>query len=178
MPSGDDLQLAGELSCENAQVRCHLQVGCDIDIAGDINATNVNATTATIGTLVVGSLRVDQLAMRELNVPSINTSPQNNLLIAGIGSAMLLRFMLAGGPGTISLTGLQPPTPAIGGYSRIWVFFNRKTSSKTLTIEHENAGSMVSNRFSNHGAVARIIAPGEARSYYYDEGDSRWIEVS
>jgi hypothetical protein len=36
MAAGDDLQLAGELTCENAQVRCHLQVGCDLNLAGNL----------------------------------------------------------------------------------------------------------------------------------------------
>lgn len=228
MPSGDDLQLAGELSCENATVRCHLTVGCDIDIAGTINADNINAinvtavnvnatnvnttnitanmatlvnaaitnlvaqfatlvnatitnatiTNATIGTLTVPLLRVGNFAMSEVNTPSINTSPQNNLVIAGLTSNMLVRFMLAGGAGNISLTGIAAPSPAIGGYSRLWVFYNRSTSTKTLTIEHQNAGSMAANRFQNHGGVARVLNPGEARAYYYDEGNSRWTEVS
>jgi hypothetical protein len=208
MPSGDDLQLSGELSCENAQVRCDLFVGCDLDLGGDLNVANINATNitttnltatnatitnatitnatitnatitnATIGTLIVDSLRVNQFAMRELNVPAIVTTPQNNLVIAGLTGAMLIRFQFPGAPGIISLTGINSPSPAIGGYSRLWVFFNRGTSGKTLRIEDNNAGSMPSNRFMNHGSVARDIPPGEARAYYYDEGDSRWVEVS
>jgi hypothetical protein len=123
-------------------------------------------------------LKVCQLAMCELNIPAINMSPQDNLVIAGLTSNLLLRFQLVGGPGTISVTGIDKPMPALGGFSRQWIFFNRKTSTKSLTLENENAGSMVSNRFSNHGGVARVLLPGEARAYYYDEGDSRWIEVS
>lgn len=138
----------------------------------------LTALTIDVTTLTAGVAKVDTLGMREVNVPAINMSPQNNLVIAGLSAAMVARFQLTGGPGTISLTGIDKPAPTLGGYSRLFVFFNRKSSSKSLTIEHENAGSMVANRFSNHGGVARVIAPGEARSYYYDEGDSRWIEVS
>lgn len=203
MSSGDDLQLAGELSCENATVRCNLFVGCDLQVGGSIdvggsltvdtlnattvnattlNATNVNATTVTATTvnasaIVADTLQVGALLLREENTPAITTTPQNNFVVANIGTRSLLRFMCSGAPGNISMTGIVAPTPAFGGYSRFFIFYNRATSTKTLTLEHNNAGSAVTNRFFNRGAVAVVLQPGEAMAYYYDRGDSRWVQV-
>lgn len=147
-------------------------------VVGLLTATSIVAQTITAGEITTGVLKVDTFGMRELNVPAINTTPQNNLVIAGLGNAMLIRFQLTGGPGTISVTGIDKPAPTLGGYSRMFIFLNRGTSSKTLQLEDENAGSMPSNRFMNHGSVARAIPPGEARQYFYDEGGQRWTEVS
>jgi hypothetical protein len=156
-------------ACNCFEIRVCLDVGGDVSIGGDLTVDGaINGG---------GAMCVAQFAMKELNVPALNSSPQNNLVIAGLLTAMLLRFQVVG-PGTVSLTGVDKPTPAIGGCSREWVFYNRSSSTRTLQIENENAGSTNSNRFRNRGGVARLLLPGESQSYFYDEGDSRWVELA
>lgn len=178
MSSGDDLHLAGELSAENAQVRCNLFVGCNAQVSGDIIAGGTINISQVVPSLFVDQLRVNALLLAELNVPAITSTPQNNLVIAGLSTATIVRFQFPppGGP-TISITGINPPM-AVGGFGRFVIFHNRASSVRACQFEHQNPGSIPVRRFINHGAAPRLIGIGEARAYYYDQGDNRWIEVS
>lgn len=163
-------------ACNCFEIRTCLDVGGPVDLGGPVVITGDLTVTGAING--GGAMCVAQFAMKELNVPAINSSPQNNLVIANLLTAMLLRFNIAGPPGIVSITGVDKPSPAIGGCSREWVFYNRASSPRAMQLENENAGSLNANRFRNRGGVARVLQPGESQSYFYDEGDSRWVELA
>lgn len=178
--SGQDLQLTGNLSCNDATIRGGLETAGAI-AGSSLTVTTLNATTANIGTANandanVGTLLVRVVQLTVANPLDITTTPQNNLALGGLDGAVIMR-LLSSVAGPISITGIQPPAGIVFS-DKLVTFLNRPDSVATIVLEHENAASQPPNRFLNHGAANVALAPGEARIYLYDLNAQRWIQAS
>lgn len=68
-----------------------------------------------------------------------------------------------------SITGL-----AGGETGRFAIIYN--SGSQTITLEHEDSGSVAANRFWAHTGVDKLISPGVAATFIYLA--SRWREIT
>jgi hypothetical protein len=113
---------------------------------------------ATAGTQAVGTAVIS---------PAAITGAQNDYSPASLAIANTIRQDLTG---AANLTGL-----ATGAQNRIVTIFNVSTvQARTLTLNHENAGSAAANRFSLPNGLDWIIPIGGCGTFWYDITSSRW----
>jgi hypothetical protein len=151
------------LACERAVIRRDLRVSA------------INPTDPSIGVNIL----LGALCIAEKLLPAIAAGPLNDYAPADVGSVTILSFNLTGGPGVVSITGLDLGPPSASN-CRVIVLSNRLTSNKSLSIEHQNAGSNPTNRFVNGSTGgARVLGPGGSAMYSYNIGGSgRWVLLS
>lgn len=150
------------LACERAVIRRDLRVSSITSIGGGVN-------------VLIGAL---QLA--EVLLPAIAAGPLDNYAPpVDVSQATILSFNLSGPPGVISITGLDLGPPSAENM-RVVMLANRPTSNKSLSIEHQNPGSIPGNRFLNGSTGgARVIGAGGFAMYCYNIGGSgRWVLMS
>lgn len=135
------------------------------DTEGEFN--QLRAVGAYIDVLQVGAH-----VPRGVTTDDLTASPQNDLLVNGIDIASLINFR------TTSLTPMQITGVVSGTDGQVVVFQNDATSTATLVLEHESTNSNPVNRIRNRGGMSTLIAPGEARLYYYNPDHSRWVQIS
>jgi hypothetical protein len=144
---------------EGSNVQCETLV-----VRSCLTVNGADIIPGVIGALFLGGV----------NLPAIAAGPLNNYVPpVDVSQATFLSFQLTGAPGVVSLTGLDlgPPGQLMG---RIVVLFNRLNSTKSLQVEHQNAGSNPTNRFVNGSTGgARLLGPGGAAIYAYDVGGSQ-----
>lgn len=151
------------LACERAVIRRDLRV-------------------STIESIIGGGVNIalGALCIAEALLPAIAAGPLNNYVPPiDVSAVTVLSFNLTGAPGVISITGLDLGPPSASN-CRVIALAVRLTSNKSLSVEHQNAGSNPTNRFVNGSTGgARVIGPGGFALYSYNIGGSgRWVLMS
>lgn len=72
--------------------------------------------------------------------------------------------------GNLTLNGIKQSL----NYKRLLIVGNVGSSSKTITLKHENTGSVAKNRFSLPGATDLVLADGQFAWLFYSVVSQRW----
>jgi len=149
--------------------------GSNVSCASLVVRECLNVAGADIGPGMVVN-NIGGLILASIDLPTETVGPLNNYAPVGTENFTVFRFMASGPPGTIVITGLDLGAPG-NVQGRVVVFANRLTSSKSLTFNHQDAGSNPTNRFVNGSTGGpRVIGPGGTIAYRYDVGATpRWV---
>lgn len=127
----------------------------------------VNGTLFAVGNLSMGgTLYAGAVTIGWWNTPNgiagatLPSSTVNNVAVPTTGA---IRFT---GAGNGTWSGLA------GTSQQIVTLFN--AGSGTLTLSHENAGSLTANRFTLPGNTSYSIGPNDSVTLWYDPSSSRW----
>jgi len=159
---------------------------CSPVLPTEIQGSNVQCATLVVreclnvaGSDIGPAMAVNNiggLILASIDLPAEVAGPLNNYAPVGTANFTVFRFMSAGPPGTIVITGLDLGAPG-NVQGRVVVFANRLSSTKSLTFNHQDVASNPTNRFVNGSTgAARVIGPGGTIAYRYDVGGTpRWI---
>ena len=105
-----------------------------------------------------------------LRPPDIAAETHNDYAPAGIDNAVMLELdPLASG--AVILTGIRCANPA---QKRLLAIRNRDSGGGTVTLKHQDTGSLEPYRFRLPNEEDIVLADGQIAWMYYDPGQSNW----
>jgi hypothetical protein len=156
------------------------QFNAGITIVGNgINDSGTGAGLITTGAVdTVGIVNRGRLLEKSIITPVAITGAHNDYNpvdaldpTLDLSGARFLRQPLSG---AASLTGLLAPNAFNDGQH---VTIRNLDAVLTLTLNHENGGSLAANRFNLPGGVSLVITPFGSADLWHDPLSNRWVVI-